>query len=267
METKTILIAFLLTLGAGLATGIGGLISFIQKRDNHKFLSLFLGLSAGVMVYVSFMELYPEAIRYLQIDYGEKVGMEIAVLSFFAGIIISAIIDKLVPTPQNPHEIHNDCNIEMNKKNTALYRTGFFTAIVIAIHNFPEGIATFMSAMSDINIALPIAIAVALHNIPEGIAVAVPIYCTTGSRKKALKYSFLTGLSEPIGAVAAYLILARFLNNTILGIVFGMVSGIMIFISFDELLPSAHEYGEHHYAILGLVIGMGIMAASLIFFV
>ena len=143
---------------------------------------------------------------------------------------------------------------------------GLFTALAIGIHNFPEGIATFIAALQEPSIAIPIAIAIALHNIPEGIAVSVPIYFATGSKKKAFKYSFLSGLSEPVGAIIGYLILKPFLNDVLMGIVFGMVSGIMVYISLDELLPSAREYGEHHLSIYGLVAGMIVMAVSLLLF-
>ena len=143
---------------------------------------------------------------------------------------------------------------------------GLFTALAIGIHNFPEGLATFIAALQEPSIAIPIAVAIALHNVPEGIAVSVPIYYATGSKKKAFLYSFLSGLSEPLGAIIGYLILRPFLNDTIMGIIFGMVAGIMIYISLDELLPSAREYGEHHLSIYGLVAGMILMAVSLLLF-
>lgn len=266
MGDTRVLIAFMLTLIAGLSTGLGSLIALVSKSRSYKFLSLFLGISAGVMIYVSFMEILPESISNLQKTYGNKLGMQFAIFSFFGGMGISSFIDKIIPSQRNPHEIYRDKDSESSKDNYRLYRTGVISAVIIAIHNFPEGIATFMSAMNSPTLALPVTFAIALHNIPEGITVAAPIYFATGNKKKAFKYSFLTGLSEPLGALVAYFILAQFMNDVLFGVIFGMVAGIMIFISFDELLPSAHEYGEHHIAVYGLIIGMAIMATSLVMF-
>ncbi|HHT19971.1 MAG TPA: zinc transporter ZupT [Tissierellia bacterium] len=276
-----LLFAFLLTLFAGLSTGIGSLIAFFTKKSNPKFLSLALGFSGGVMIYVSMVEIFPGAIESLTGTLGEVRGNWAAVISFFAGMALIGIIDRLIPESQNPHEMHTveeiyednpeDTHhieqIEMREeaeKRNKLMRTGLFTALAIAIHNFPEGLATFIAALNDPQVAIPIAVAIAIHNIPEGIAVSVPIYYATGSRKKALLYSFLSGLSEPLGGVIGYLILRPFINDTLLGIVFALVAGIMVFISLDELLPSAREYGEHHLSIYGMVAGMIVMAISLL---
>ena len=145
-------------------------------------------------------------------------------------------------------------------------RTGLLTALAIAIHNFPEGLATFVSALQEPSLAIPIVVAIAIHNIPEGIAVSVPIYYATGDKKKAFLYSSASGLSEPIGAIIGYLILMPFMNDIVYGLLFAGVAGIMVFISLDELLPSAKEYGEHHLSIYGLVAGMAVMAVSLLLF-
>jgi ZIP family zinc transporter len=151
-------------------------------------------------------------------------------------------------------------------KNHKLLRMGMFTALAIGIHNFPEGLATFVATLHDPKLGIPIAAAIAIHNIPEGIAVSVPIYFATGSKKKAFFYSFLSGLSEPLGALVGYLILMPFMSESVMGITFALVAGIMVFISLDELLPSAREYGEHHLSIYGLVAGMVVMAVSLLLF-
>ena len=177
-----------------------------------------------------------------------------------------AIIDKLIPSEENPHEVKLMEEIEKNPPSTKLMRMGIFTALAIAIHNFPEGLATCVSALQDPTIAVPIVVAIAIHNIPEGIAVSVPIYQATGSRKKAFCYSFLSGLAEPIGALVGWVILRPFMNDAVFGILFAAVAGIMVFISFDELLPAAREYGEHHLSIYGLIAGMIIMAVSLLLF-
>jgi ZIP family zinc transporter len=252
---------------AGLSTGIGSFIAFFAKKTNTRFLAFTLGLSAGVMIYVSLVELFDNAKILLSNTYGAKLGTAITAASFFGGMILIALIDKLVPSDKNPHEAKSVESMDKPQKSQdKLLRTGIFTALAIGIHNFPEGIATFVSATQSALLALPIVVAIAIHNIPEGIAVSVPVYYATGNRKKAFLYSFASGLAEPIGALLAYWILMPFMNDTIYGILFAAVAGIMVFISVDELLPSAREYGEHHLSIYGLVVGMVIMAGSLILF-
>lgn len=265
---SNVTIAFLLTLLAGLATGIGSCIAFFAKKTNTKFLSVSLGFSAGVMIYVSMIEIFQEARESLIGVMGMKLGSFITVLSFFGGIAVIAIIDKLVPNKENPHEVKSmeDVNDEEVNKNKNLLRTGIFTALAIAIHNFPEGLATFVSALDNASLAIPITIAIAIHNIPEGISVSVPIYYATGDKKKAFIYSFLSGMSEPVGAIIGYLLLRNIFNDVTLGVLLAAVAGIMVFISIDELLPTARKYGEHHLSIYGLVAGMAVMAISLLLF-
>lgn len=269
MFNDNLWIAFGLTLFAGLATGIGSALAFFAKRTNTRFLSLALGFSAGVMLYVSFIEIFFKAKDALVAALGKITGTWITVASFFCGILLIGIIDKLVPSFENPHEIRN---VEEMKKHRAddreqkLLRMGMFTALAIAIHNFPEGLATFAAALSDPALGISIAVAIAIHNIPEGISVSVPIYYATGSKRKAFYYSFLSGVAEPIGAVIGYVILLNFFNDLIFGVLFAGVAGIMVFISLDELLPSAQKYGEHHLSIYGLVLGMAVMALSLLLF-
>lgn len=262
-----VLLAFGLTLIAGLSTGIGSAIAFFAKSTNKKFLSISLGFSAGVMIYVSMIEIYFKAQDSLSSALGNKFGAIVTVISFFGGMFLIGIIDKLIPEKNNPHEIHtlDDQQSEEVNKNK-LMRTGVFTALTIAIHNFPEGLATFVSALQEPSLAIPIVVAIAIHNIPEGIAVSAPIYYATGNKKKAFLYSFLSGLSEPFGAVIGYLILMPLMNDITYGVLFGAVAGIMVFISFDELMPAAREYGEHHLSIYGLIAGMIVMAVSLLFF-
>lgn len=265
--TGNIVFALILTLFAGLSTGIGSAIAFFAKHTNKKFLSFSLGLSAGVMIYVSFMELLYQARLEIQVLQGEKIGDLIAAGAFFCGILMAAMIDKLVPTMENPHEIRSVEDLKKAPKKSEeakLARMGFVTALALAIHNFPEGIATFMSAVQEPKVGIAIAAAIAIHNIPEGIAVSVPIYFATKSKRKAFWYSFMSGLAEPLGALTAYFILMPFLTPMLLYCTFAAVAGIMVYISLDELLPAAHEYGEYHIAIYGLVIGMVIMAVSLI---
>lgn len=266
---QNLFLAFGLTLFAGLSSGIGGLFTLFFRRTNTKLLSVVLGFSAGVMIYVSFVEIFFEAREHLTHTLGESQGSLVTVLSFFGGIALIAAIDKLVPSYENPHESHrleemDSCSLRDRKRQ--LLRTGLLTALAVTIHNFPEGLASFASAIKDPSLGIAIAIAIAIHNIPEGIAVSIPVYCATGSRKKAFTLSMLSGLSEPVGALVGFLILLPFFNDVVFGILFAGVAGIMVFISLDELLPTAREYGEHHHAIFGLVGGMGVMAASLLLF-
>ena len=266
MESSTLLFAFGLTLFAGLSTGIGSALAFFAKRTNTKFLSISLGFSAGVMIYVSMIEIFAKAKESLIIDFGEVTGSWLTVASFFGGILLTAIIDKLVPSYENPHEIHMIEEMETGIKEAKLLRLGLFSALAIAIHNFPEGLATFTAALRDPKIGISIAIAIAIHNIPEGIAVSIPIYYATNNKKKAFFYSFMSGLAEPAGAVVGYFVIYSFFSDSIFGILFAMVAGIMVFISLDELLPSAREFGEHHLSIYGLICGMIVMAISLLLF-
>ncbi len=265
-----VLTAFLLTLFAGGATAIGGIIAFFAKHTNTRFLSLSMGFSAGVMVFVSFVEIYPESIHGFESIYGTDLAKWYTTISFFVGIALIAIIDKLIPENENPHEIKDVEQMDGEKieilKKKQLMRTGLFSAVAIGIHNFPEGVATFSSALINPEVAIPIAVAIAIHNIPEGIAVSVPIYHATGSRRKAFVWSALSGLAEPIGALIAFVALSLIttINEAIMGAIFGGVAGVMVYISLDELLPSAEKYGNHHTSIWGFIFGMVVMALSLL---
>ncbi len=265
IETQHLFTAFGLTMFAGLSTGIGSLIALLAKRTNTKFLCASLGFSAGVMLYVSFMEMLPEARHELTVQMGERAGVLALLLAFFGGIALITLIDFLIPEKNNPHEVHSVEEMKKGKK-ASLHRVGLVVALSIGIHNFPEGIATFTSALGSLSIAIPIAVAIAIHNIPEGIAVSVPIYHSTGSRRKAFWISFLSGLAEPVGALVAYLFLMPFWSPVINGIVLAAVSGIMVYISLDELLPTSEKFGEHHISIAGLLSGMLVMAGSLYLF-
>ena len=269
ISTEIIIQAFLLTLFAGLSTGIGSALAFFAKKTNTTFLSISLGFSAGVMIYVSMIEIFSKAQDSLVGVYGAKLGNWYTILGFFGGIFLIAIIDKLIPEFENPHEIHKVEDVEKeveNAKKNKLLKMGVLSAIAIAIHNFPEGLATFTAAITDPKLGIAIAVAIAIHNIPEGIAVSIPLYYATGSKKKAFWYSLLSGLAEPVGAIIGFAILMPYLNDTVFGLLFASVAGIMVFISLDELLPTAREYGKTHSAIYGLIAGMIVMAVSLILF-
>ena len=285
-----------LTVFAGMATGIGSAIAFMAKRTNFRFLSIATGFSAGVMLYVSFVEIFYKGVDSLVESYGDPLGHWINAGSFFGGMALIGLIDALIPHAENPHEIHTEFEIaplhdpsaplpdaetlQMKEiatpethtpHNHKLMRMGLFTALAIAIHNFPEGLATFLAALEDPSLGIPIAIAIALHNIPEGISVSVPIFYATGNRKKAFMYSALSGIAEPVGAIIAYVALRFIVGGDtgvippqIMGILFGGVAGIMVYISLDELMPTSRAYGKGHDSLIGLVGGMIVMALSLL---
>ena len=299
MELDTaVAFAFILTLIAGLSTGIGSAIAFFFKRPRMSYLAFALGLSAGVMIYVSFMELMPNAIEELETEVGN--GDLWATVAFFLGILTIAAIDLIIPHDANPHEFAGEeeldtistlepipegmCSHEDKdhpegtdaealdalrhgaERKSTLMRAGVFTALAIAIHNFPEGLATFVTALSDPGLGVAIAVAIAIHNIPEGISVSVPIFYATGDRKRAFRISFLSGVAEPAGALVGFAVLMPFVdgNPALLPSLLAFVAGIMVYISIDELLPLAHRYGKGHVVLVGLIFGMFVMALSLI---
>lgn len=256
IDTGNIWSAFLLTALAGLSTGIGSTIAYFIKRPKMIYLSFGLGLSAGVMIYVSFVELLPQAL----VELGQKWG----VTAFFLGILFIGIIDMLIPERENPHAfqgLSKESSVQVNKN---LMRTGMFTALAIAIHNFPEGLATFGTALGNAQLGIVIALAIAIHNIPEGISVSMPIFYATGNKTKAFIISFFSGIAEPIGAVIGFFVLYSFWTSELLYALLAFVAGIMVYISLDELLPVAHQYGHSHTVIIGVILGMLIMAVSLL---
>ncbi len=266
MELNNVALAFALTVLAGLSTGIGSLIALLAKRTNTAVLSVALGFSAGVMIYISMVEIFAEA-REIAVSVWGNGGLWVVNGAFFAGMILIALIDMLVPSYENPHEprrVEEITDLSAPVSNNKLLRIGYMMAIAIAIHNFPEGMAAFVSVLHDPSVGVAIAIAIAIHNIPEGIAISVPVYYATGDKQKAFLYSFLSGLSEPLGALIGFLILLPFMNEALFAVLFASVAGIMIFISLDELLPAAREYGKAHHSVYGLITGMMVMALSLL---
>jgi len=266
-----LLLAFGITLFAGLATGIGSAVAHFARHTNLSFLAVSLGFSGGVMLYVSFTEILRKAETLLVDLHGGRAGAWITAGGFFAGLAAMALIDWAVPERSNPHELTpRDELVEYQEHPGArvpearLLRMGMFSALAIAIHNFPEGIATFLAALDDPGVGLAIGIAVAIHNIPEGISVSVPIYYATRNRRRAFGLSFLSGLSEPVGAAIGYLVLRPFMGPELLGVTFALVAGVMVYISLDELLPTAREYGAGHQVLGGLLAGMAVMAFSLL---
>lgn len=256
-----ILYAFTLTLLAGLATAVGGLIAFKRGGASPAFLAGALGFSAGAMLFVSLGELFSQARETLSSALGDDRGGWAALFALLAGILLIAAIDRLVPSAANPHGPALEG--EEAQARAALMRAGTFTAAAIVIHNVPEGFATFIVAMENPALAVPVAAAIAIHNIPEGIAVAVPIRAATGSKGKAFSWALFSGLAEPIGAVVGFALLMPFLSETLLGVTFAMVAGVMVFVCIDELMPTAHRYDVKHIPVYGMVTGMLVMGASL----
>lgn len=257
--------ALALTIVAGLSTSIGSVLAFLSRSFSPRLLATALGFSAGVMIYVSMIEIFPKARDSLAAVYGGSLGYVWTTVAFFIGIGLIALIDQLVPERENPHEVRGPEEAGAAAR-AGLMRMGLFSALAIGIHNFPEGLATFMGALSDPALGVSITVAIAIHNIPEGIAVSMPIYYATGSRKRAFIYSSLSGFAEPIGALVGYFVLRQIFGESMFGFTFAAVAGIMVYISLDELLPTAEEYGQHHLAIFGLIAGMVVMATSLVLF-
>lgn len=276
MEVTVFLQAFMLTLLAGLSTALGAFLAFFKTKDESRILAFGLGFSGGVMIYLSFVEILPKSVEYFAKANESINASAFGVIFFFIGMLIAFGIDFIIPKDVNPHELKTQDEVYCELANKSQYvssndihkhrihRTAVFTAIAITIHNFPEGFATFVSALDNFTFGLSIAIAVAIHNIPEGLAVSLPIYHATGNKKQALKLTFLSGLAEPVGAVAGYFILAPILGDYTLAVGFGVIAGIMVFISIDSLLPNSKLSTKGHESVIGVLFGMGIMALSLI---
>ncbi|MBI5598708.1 MAG: zinc transporter ZupT [Deltaproteobacteria bacterium] len=239
--------AIALTTFAGLSTTIGSAIAVFYRNPGPRYMAFTLGFSAGVMVLVSFVELLQQGISIL--------GFTTAHAAFFLGIFLMLAIDMCLPHIYILESYGDD--------GGRLKRASVLVALGIAIHNFPEGMVTFAGTLKSTDMGIALAVAVAIHNIPEGIAVAVPVYAATKSAAKAFKWSALSGVSEPVGAFLAAMVFMPFLTERLLGWILCMVAGFMVFISFDELLPVAHSYRQEHVAIIGVIAGMIVMAASL----
>lgn len=244
---------FLLTLIAGLSTVVGAYIFIFHVFCKKKFIGFFLGLSAGVMVYLSFVELLPYAIK--------ELGFLKANIYFFSGIIIMALVDFLIPH----HYLEERARRQHKVVDRRMLSMGFVVTLGLVIHNFPEGMAVFLSSVNNIKLGAILALAIALHNIPEGIAVAAPIYHATLNKGKAIKYALVSGLAEPMGAVIAYLLLGPYLDQGIISYIFALVAGVMVYISFDELLPTCFNDQYGHNSILGIIAGMAIVSLSMVF--
>lgn len=255
---QSALFALLLSFLAGISTILGAFIVFISKRKSRKTITFSLGFSGGVMICVSFTDLFPFAETTLVKYYGNLYGVLLTMMYMLSGVIFAMLIDKFIP-----HENHIISN--NHSDSGRLFRVGVVAMVAITLHNFPEGIATFMSSYQNAVMGISISLAIAMHNIPEGIAVAMPIYYSTGNRFKALRYTLYSGLSEPVGAVLAYLILKPFISEFLLGLIFAFVMGIMLYICFEELIPSSREYGYNTLSLWSIFLGICIMPITHIF--
>ncbi len=253
--------AMLITLFAGLATAIGGGIAFIVKKDNLKALSVGLGFSAGVMIFLSFTDILPEAGKLLAVNFPNKYEW-LVYGGFIIGLVVAILIDYFIPDHIDTDEVLNPdapC-----KHQHRIKRAGLFTAVAICVHNFPEGMATFLTTTQNITLGISVGLAIAIHNIPEGIAVALPIYHVTGKKRYAMLYAALSGITEPIGAIVGLFLFSLFLPQIMIGMIMAAVAGIMIYLAFDTLLPLAREYGNWHLSMVGIVSGMLVIWVSLI---
>lgn len=249
-----ILYAFLLSTLAGLSTMIGTVFIILFKKRNNNIIIGSLSFAAGVMITISLIDLIPQSINYINNIFLLFPTIIISSIFIVLGIIVSALIDKYLPT---------DINDYNNKK---LYRVGVISMIAIMLHNIPEGIATFMTTSNNFNLGLSLCIAIACHNIPEGISIFTPIYFATNKKGKALLYCLISGISEPLGAVLAFLFLSSFINNFIMGILLSLIAGIMLHISFYELLPTAKKYNNKLIYYLFIIIGIIFMLINHLIF-
>lgn len=269
---QAVVFAFLVTLGAGAATALGAAMALFRRKTSRSFLALALGFSAGVMIYVSFVEIVPKALDLLVAGQGEPVGASWMAGSLLAGLLGMAVLYRLIPDMHHPalDESHTTIRIDEDAEayysNPLLLKAGVGVAVAVTLHNFPEGLATFFLTLNDPQVGLSVAMAIAIHNIPEGIAVVIPIYYATKSRGLAFAFGTLSGLAEPIGAALGYVFLQPFMSDTLLGVIFSVVAGIMVYISIDGLLPAARQYGSGQLAIYGVIAGMAVMAISLVLF-
>ncbi|MSU02551.1 zinc transporter ZupT [Tissierella pigra] len=262
--TREALLSLGLTTIVGLSMAVGSLLSFLVSKTNKRFLALSLSFSAGIMIYVSFMSILPEGIELIENSLGEH-GKFIALGGFFSGMLVTALIEKIIHLFGGHSHCHDHAHAHNHhdEHEEHLSKLGLMSAVAIAIHNLPEGLALFTTGLKDISVAIPIALAIILHNIPLSIAISVPVYYSTGSKNKAFLYSLFVGLCQPLGAVIGYLLLSKFFSDTLFGILFSVIAGIMIFVSLDELLPSSQRYEDHHISVYGAIAGMIVMAIAL----
>ena len=250
-----------ITFLAGMTTVLGGCFTFFIKKDNLKSLSFVLGLSAGVMIFLGLTEILTNSNELLYKYFPNKAGW-LVFLGFFIGVLVALLIDWLIPD-----HIEEDLFVKQDEcisNSHRIKRAGLLTAIAISMHNFPEGLSTFFMTTQSVTLGISVALAIAIHNVPAGIAIALPIYHATGKKRLAIFYSFLSGISELIGAIIGLFLFQTFLPQFSIGLIFASVAGILVYISFDTILPLSKEYGDGHYSVFGIMSGMFVIWASLL---
>lgn len=248
---SNIAVALILSTTAGLSTLIGGLVVYMKIKDKTRFIAFSLSFSLSVMLCLSVFELIPESSMTLVNKYGIITSILISLIVFLLGKYSVTIINKKITLLQN---------------NNNLYRVGVLSMIALMLHNFPEGIATFMASYNSLSAGISLCIAIMLHNIPEGISISVPIYYATGSKKRGVLYSFISGLSEPLGAILAFIVLKNFINDITISIVLIFVAGIMITLAINEMLPEVNKYNKKKESIIGMISGLILVLINLIIF-
>lgn len=260
------IVALVITTLAGLSTIVGGFLTFFIKRTNLHALSIGLGFSAGVMIFIALYAIMHEAQDFLTPTFPDKAQL-VTFLSFFAGVAIAALIDFCMPAHIGANFLSNGINEEAAEPvNPKVSKAGVLTALMISIHRFPEGLATFLVASKNLALGIPFAVAIAIHNLPEGIAIALPVFHATGKKRLAIFYTFIASLAGPIGAIIGIIITKIFLPEMAVGMMFGAVAGIMVYISLDTLLPLAREFGDNHHVMIGIISGMFFISMSLLLF-
>lgn len=261
------IVALLITLLAGLATSLGGILATHRRMQQRSYFAVALAFAAGAMLFVSFIEMIPHGLGAHEGHDGTPMQW-LVYGAFFVGVILVAVIDHLLPPTLNPSEVEGQevpAQPSDKRLQGKLLRSGTLIAVVLALHNLPEGMSTTLAAYEDISVGIALAVAIAIHNIPEGIAVAAPIYAVTRSRQKAIGWATVSGLTEVIGGVLGLLLVGLIIPASLTGVVFGLVAGMMVFVAIDELLPAARRYQtQQHQVVYGLIGGMGVMALSLL---
>lgn len=258
--SPAVITALLVCLAAAMATTLGALTVFTSRDSNPRVLAIGLAFAGGAMVYISLVEIFWKAYSSFSEIYPDKAAYSTATLAFFCGVILLVLIDRLIPNP------HNELTSPDNKDKSKLGRLGFLAAFAITAHNFPEGMATFFATLEDPVVGTSLAVAIGVHNVPEGISIAIPVYYATNDKKITFIACLFSGLAEPVGALIGYLVLSQFLTPFVFGSVFGVIAGAMVFLAMDELLPTAKRYSSGHDTVYGMVIGMAVIALSLVLF-
>ncbi len=255
---------------AGLATSVGGVLALSHRTLQRSWLAVALAFASGAMLVVSLVEMLPSGIESLEQQLAPRAAAAVGFGAFFAGIGIVLTIDRFLPESLNPNETEGreaDLESDHLAQTRRLLRSGLLVALVLGLHNFPEGMATFLATYADPQLGATMTVAIAIHNVPEGIAVAAPVYAATRSRTTALVWATLSGLTEPVGGLIAAGLVAWVIPPAFFGVFYGVVAGMMVFLALDELLPGAWRYQTtKHQTVYGMLAGMAMVAVSLVLF-